>query len=300
MRLPIRPLRPRFTTARLGWVVPSIGLVLLGCGGEERADPVRASEEGPRIVSLSPALTQAMFDLGMGDALVGCTPFAPEVAAGIPVVGDLLDPDLERILAVDPDLLLVQPTASGVDPDLARMAEQQGWDLVAWRIDRLDDVRGILRDVPPILARHGADEAPLEATVEAWIEQGDRLLAPCPIIRSAGRILVLYGVDPPAGFGTETYLDDILVRLGASNALDRTGYPELSLEDLVVLAPDTILVLGTDERAEGLRTRFPATPSSPRVLAVDAPALLIPGTGLLEGVGALRAAFGCPIDEVAE
>ncbi|MAJ45820.1 MAG: hypothetical protein CMJ57_00650 [Planctomycetaceae bacterium] len=271
-----------------------------GCGQSEQAVAPAPDSGVPRIVSLSPALTQAMIDLGLAHALVGCTPFAPEAANSVPVVGDLLNPDLERILAVDPDLLLVQPTARGVDPALRTLAREQDWDLVDWRIDRLEDVRNILREVPSILGRHGADEQRLQSAVEEWLAQSEAVLTPCPVIRSAGRILVLYGVDPPAGFGTGTYVDDILVRLGGRNALQRPGYPELSLEDLLTLSPDTILVLGDPDRGALLQTRFEPSPASPEVLTVEADALLIPGTRLLEGVRTLRATFGCPPTDIAE
>lgn len=277
------------------WVAVVVVVSTLGgCGRTEHAAAPASDSGAPRIVSLSPALTQAMIDLGLGHALVGCTPFAPEAANSVPVVGDLLNPDLERILAVDPDLLLVQPTARGVDPALRALAREQGWDLVDWRIDRLEDVRGILREVPSILGRHGADAQRLQSAVDDWLAESERLLTECPVIRSAGRILVLYGVDPPAGFGTETYIDDMLVRLGGHNALQRPGYPELSLEDLLTLSPETILVLGDPDRAALLEGRFEPSPTSPRVISVKAEALLVPGTRLLEGVRSLRTTFGCP------
>ena len=302
MRLPTSPDHALTSApglvARLG--VLALIAFLSGCCEVEPAVAPAARTDGPRIVSLSPALTQAMIDLGLTDALVGRTPFAPDAVASVPVVGDLLNPDLERILAVEPDLLLVQPTARGVDPALRSLAVEQGWDLVDWRIDRLDDVRGILRDVPSILGRHGADEARLQAAVDDWLVRSEAVLTPCPTIGSAGRILVLYGVDPPAGFGTETYIDDILVRLGGRNALQRPGYPELSLEDLLTLSPDTILVLGDPDRGALLTTRFEPSPTSPRVVTVEADALLVPGTRLLEGVGRLRTAFDCAPTDVVE
>ena len=290
-----RRVRAAFATSVLG-----AGLFAVACDPQTPASVREDVSASPRIVSLSPALTQALIDLGMQQALVGRTPFAPPQVESVPVVGDLLNPDLERILAVDPDLLLVQPTASGVDPDLRQLATSQGWDLVDWRIDRLEDVRAILQEVPAILARHGADEAALQNSVNQWLARSERLLAPCPSIESAGRLLVLYGVDPPAAFGQETYVDDILQRLGATNALARPGYPELSLEDLMVLAPDTILILGDRARQDLLVSRFSGAADAPRVLGVEGDALLVPGTRLLDGVGSLRAVFECSIDDARE
>ena len=116
----------------------------------------------------------------------------------------------------------------------------------------------------------------------------------------AGRVLVLYGVDPPAAFGPETYVDDILRGLGATNALVRPGYPELSLEDLIVLSPDTVLVLGDPGRQAVLADRFRGSEYQPRVLGVEGGSLLVPGTRLLDGVERLRVVFDCPLESVGE
>ena len=65
-----------------------------------------------RIVSLIPAITEMIFAIGAGDRLVGVSDFdryPPEVAR-LPRVGALLDPDIERILALKPDLVIVYNT----------------------------------------------------------------------------------------------------------------------------------------------------------------------------------------------
>jgi ABC-type hemin transport system substrate-binding protein len=94
-------------------------------------------------------------------------------------------------------------------------------------------------------------------------------------------------------FGQGTYVDDVLGSLGVNNALQRPGYPELSLEDLLVLAPDTVVVLGLDEdsaqqSADDLARRLDALDGRTAFVGADGSKLLIPGTGVLDGVESLR------------
>lgn len=278
-------------------VVFLLAALFLGVlGGCERSEgPVsRAASEGPRIVSLSPALTQALIDFKCEDHLVGRTPYAPPGVETVPIVGDLLAPDLERLLVVSPTLLLVQPASSGLDPDLVSLAESRNWRIASWRIDRISDIERIVDELPALLIEEGVAPEPMQRSVEQWRRRRLELLVAEPAFAGLGRVAVLYGVDPPSAFGEGTYLDDVLGSLGIENAVQRPGYPELSLEDLLVLAPDTVVVLGRDEdsagaSAEELAQRMDPLAGRTAFLGADGSTLLIPGTGVLDGVEALRA-----------
>ena len=267
--------------------------VFVGCEGSEV--PVeRGPSEGPRIVSLSPALTQALIDFDCEEHLVGCTPYAPPGVENVPVVGDLLAPDLERLLVVSPTLLLVQPASSGLDPDLVLLAEARNWRVASWRIDRISDIERIVDELPALLIEEGVSPEPMQRTVAQWRSRSLELLVPVPAFSGLGRVAVLYGVDPPSAFGAGTYIDDVLGSLGIKNAVQRPGYPELSLEDLLVLAPDTVVVLGRDEdsartSADELAGRVDSLSGRTAFLGADGSMLLIPGTGVLDGVERLRA-----------
>lgn len=270
-------------------------LVIAGCD-RPPTRPVDTTP-APRIVSLSPALSQVLLDLGLGDHVVGRTPWAPDGLADAPVVGDLLRPDLERISAVRPDVILVQPALGGVDPGLAALAEGRGWPVAAWPLNRLEDLEVVLRELPPFLESVGGDAAPARTAIDDWRARRERVLVPAPELSGLGETVLLFGVDPPMAFGRATYVDDLLQRLGGRNALTREGYLDCSLEDLAVLAPDTVLVLASDPAsAEAARNTLelglgPAV-GSMRLRAVSAPDLLVPGTRLLDGVERLRAALG--------
>jgi len=273
-------------------------LVLLGCipGCGDRTSGMDASTSGPqvRIVSLSPALSQILMDLGHQDLIVGCTPWAPAGLERVPVVGDLLRPDLERISAVRPDLILVQPTQLGVDPGLAQLAAQRGWAIRSWTLNRLEDIEVVLEELPESLRVAGVDPAPMLSSIQQWRKRRDLLLVPDPKVEALGETVVLFGIDPPMAFGRETYLNDLLESLGGLNAIRAPGYLESSLEDLVVLAPRSVVILATSpgsalEQAAQLRTMLGASAEGLDIHAIDGADLLVPGTRLLDGVQRFRA-----------
>ena len=75
--------------------------------GNGDIEMVRSSE---RIVSLSPSVTETLFELGLGDRVVGVTSFCkyPEEALNLPKVGAYLDPNYEAIVALTPDLVILR------------------------------------------------------------------------------------------------------------------------------------------------------------------------------------------------
>ena len=274
-------------------VLLTLGL-LVAC---TKKTPIAADEEPrPRIVCLSPALSQVLIDLGVGGHIVGCTPWAPEALDSVPVVGDLLSPDLERISAVRPDLIVVQPTQRGVDPGLQALAETNDWMIAAWELNRLSDLEGILDELPDLLVREEIDRAELDEVVRAWRARRDRLLVADEHMTTLGPTALLFGVDPPMVFGSETYLDDLWTTLGGENAFRRSGYIECSLEDLVTLSPATVVVIGNgldQARASAESLQADLGPASGRMVfrPVDGTDLLVPGTRLLDGIASLQAAM---------
>jgi len=274
---------------RLVRVVAALLLPLASCGGDGTGGSEVDPAAGLRLVSLSPAITRTLIDLGAGDLLVGRTPYCRGLDGDVPAVGSLLEFDPEAMLAVDPDLLLVQPGAGGVAPGLAALAEREGWDLHAWRIDGLDDLRRLLAELPEVLA-----DAPEADRIERRAREraDDLALVLAPLAPAASPVVVLFAMEPPMAFGAGTFVGDLLDRSGVHNAVAARGYPELSLEDLATLAPARIVLLrdGPAEAAvERLRALpIPTPPASRRI--VEHPDALTPGSGWIEAAAMLREA----------
>jgi iron complex transport system substrate-binding protein len=207
---------------------------------DNRGVTVRLDEAPRRVVSLAPNLTEIVYLLGREDLLVGVTRFCnyPARAAALPRVGGIVDPDIERIVAEDPDLVLC--TTDGNPKERVRVLEAMGipcfavgpQDLAAVfrTIERVGELLGV-----PGKGRREADA--LRARAER-VSRGKRTPSP--------RVLFVVSTSPIIAAGNGTFLDELVRISGGRNAAGRFAgrYPRLSVEDLIAAGPDIILVAG--------------------------------------------------------
>ena len=275
-------------TKRLCVLVGSLALVVWGCGEPDGSSGTASQpHQGPgeiRIASLSPALTTMAIDLGLGDAIVGSTPFCRGLPEPVAVVGSLTEVDAELLIRVEPTLLLVQPSAGGIDPALEDLARRRGMELVVQPLDSLKDVQAALRAIG---ASSGG--AVSQAKLEGLCQQIEELQRPREAI--GPRTVVLYGVEPLGAAGSGTYLDELLRAAGGQNALARSGWLELSEEELLAMRPEVVLIMGTSQNG-GLQ-RLPWK-ESPRICHLDAPDALEPSSRVVVVVESLRRVLESP------
>jgi iron complex transport system substrate-binding protein len=108
-----------------------------------------AALPGHRIVSLSPGLTELAYDAGAGRYLVGAAAVSythyPPQAAKLPSVGDAFHIDMERLIALKPDIVLVW--ASATPPDLLARLKQSDFKVAVFRPRKLEDIVKNLRRI---------------------------------------------------------------------------------------------------------------------------------------------------------
>lgn len=211
---------------------------------------------------------------------MGRTPWCetPE-AANVRIVGSLEDRDLEAIAALHPTLILRQ--SSVADLALEMVARSVGAKVHTWHFDRVADVQASLAPIAHLLADAGIATAP-ETAVRITALYHEAVAAP---VRTTGPVLFLFAVDPPMAFGSGTYVDDLWTAMGGTNAMRRPGYPAITAEDVVRLAPAAIISIGRSEIPAWM-----ADASRARV-AIDAPDLLEPSARMLvQGPASLRRA----------
>ena len=194
-------------------------------------DTTTEQPDGVRIVSLSPGITATVVDIGFGDLVVGRSAFCTAVDREVPVVGDLLQVDYERLLRLAPSDVFMQTTTAGRDSHLSKLADDGHFVLHSWRVDRLSDIQLLHRDLSNLL---GGQEKELKIS----LDQEDEQELPTILIMTTGS-------DGNAGlcFGRQTYLGDLLDLMGTQNALQSDGWIMLSLEDIGKLQPELIVVV---------------------------------------------------------
>lgn len=243
--------RPRLWAAT---ILASIAWLLLGlvaCEGERDSTTQPAGTSALRIVSLSPAISRTLVDLELAKFVVGRTPYCTSLDSSVPVVGDLLSIDYEQLIRSNPTHVLVQPPADGIDRTLVQLATQRGWAIADWQLNGLADIRAVVAELPAQL--HPKDDparSSLQQKSDALIADLNAALA-SPFedgwgYRESRSVLMVNAVDPVMAFGVGTYLDDLLQAFGEQNVVKDRGWVQLSLEDIVRLAPEAIILVKPD------------------------------------------------------
>jgi iron complex transport system substrate-binding protein len=270
-------------------------LLLFGCGRSERA--TRATDGRHRIVCLTPSATEVVAALGATDEIVGVDRYSvyPAEVQHLPKVGDYVAPNLETILALHPDIAVLD----GVQEQVQKRLQTAGITTVSLQAQTIDDIRIALHQVGKTLGRTPQAEA-LVAALDADLARFRATAAEKR--RAAGRApRVLVVVDrQPGGLagiyaaGPHTFLDEVLTLLGAENVLadSPVRYSNLAAEHIISLAPDVILETTPITDAALARADWSKLASVPavangRVYSVADPVLQAPGPRLASGVARL-------------
>jgi len=229
---------------RLVAVVALVAAVTFG-GADRRPTNAQARTSGPptRIVSLVPALTEMLFDIGAGPKVVAVSRYDtfPAAVESLPDVGGLLDPDYERILRLAPDLVLTY----GSQSELERRLTVGGIRFYSYRHSGLAGTLKTMRDLGELTGRENAAKEAvgrLQAQLDAVRLRVRGLKRPRTLLvfgREAGTFQQLYA---SGGVGFE---NEILELAGGTNVFAdvRRESVQPSIEMLLTRAPDVIVEL---------------------------------------------------------
>jgi iron complex transport system substrate-binding protein len=229
-------------------VVALIGLCTLACTQARAARELRdelgrhvtAPDEPQRVVCLAPSLTETVYALGLGSLVVGVTDFTtdPPEAKLKPSVGGLTDASLEKIVSLQPDLVLAMGTLNREETvdELEHLGipvfvvDPHGMDGVAASIQHVGDALNRSSDAARLLKRLGEQRASIARRVAGL---------PRP------KVLVVIWYDPVITAGNSAFVTDVLAAAGAESAtadLDQ-AWPQISLEEVLRRSPDFILLV---------------------------------------------------------
>ena len=247
----------------------------------DRAGPHGAAAAGParRVVSLSPAISATLVALGHADRVAGRTPWCGGLPQ-VPVVGTSMDVDLERMVAIDPDLIVIQRTSRGTLPELERVARVRGWRIETLPCDSLQDLSG-LGDRLQTLCGPGPQGASLAARWQA-------VLRPPAAFKPQERVAFLLPGPGVRAFGQGSYLVDLWKVWGGRCWPEAQGWPEVQIEDLVVARPDRVIVVGGQPSPELNRM---LESDQVQVESLADPRLLQPGPDFLVAAETWRASM---------
>lgn len=253
-----------------------------------------------RLVSLSPALTQILVDLGLEDQIVGCygsgmyrDPAAPKSAV---IVGDLYQLDYEKLLVLKPTHVFLQPAAGGVPAKLRTLAADHDWAVHAFKIEDIDAVMRAVHEPDSdrcIGAAVGRTDAAgqLVDRVRGQLDAIERVMDDV----ARPRVLLIVGVESQTAAGPDTFLSQMLWIAGGRNAFAESGvlYPSFDKEKLLTMKPDVMVMTadsGASASAVDAMARIPkdwgelSIPAieQGRVIVLGHPFALIPSTRMPE------------------
>lgn len=202
---------------------------------DDRGVVVRLSAPPQRIVSLLPSLTETVCELGRCDQLVGVDRYSdyPASVQRLPRVGGGLDPNVEAIVALRPDVVLMA-TSSRVGERLTAL----GIAVVALETKTHADVQRVLLTVGELL---GVSDAPkVWRAIDAGVSAAAQSVPPSA---RGGRVYFEVNQGPYAA-GESSFIGETLTRLGAKNIVPtKLGpFPKLNPEYIVRANPDLIMV----------------------------------------------------------
>lgn len=215
---------------------------------------VTLNEAPQRIVSLAPSNTEILFALGMGDRVVGVTRYCnyPEEAKEREIVGGFASAELEKIIALKPDLILAKGT---LQKKLVAELEARSQTVFWIYPQTVDDVLESFETIGKITGSSAAAQR-LRKDVEERIEAVQERVKDIP---EHERVVVyrIMGLDPVGTIGGQSFQTDVYHLAGVKNILADTeeDYFEIDLEMLVELDPDIIVICGEDEEEAKARIK---------------------------------------------
>jgi iron complex transport system substrate-binding protein len=225
---------------------------------DDRQQAVHIRAEPLRIVSLLPSLTETVCVLGRCDRLVGVDRYSnwPASVRSVPVVGGGLDPSIERIVSLKPDLVLAAGSTRG-----AERLEALGLKVLRLEPRNHADAQRVFMVVGQAL------HLPVAEVQRAWQRIDNEVQAAVEGLSPASRSLRAYvEVSPtPHGASESSFIGETLQRMGVGNILPaRMGpFPQVNPEFVVLAQPDVILV--GDSSRDSLLKR----PGWSRLLAIQ-------------------------------
>ncbi len=208
---------------------------------------VRVPEKVERAVSLAPNLTESIFAVGAGEKLVGVTSFCnyPQNATQIAKVGDTMNPNMETIIALKPQIVFVS-TASQIE-NFTKQLESQNIAVFVTNPKNLEDVLKNLRQLGDIFGTE-------RQTGELLNNLQIRILEIDEQVRDKAKVktFVQISKEPLFTVGKESFLTEIIERGGGVSVtkMVETAYPKLSKETALALNPDAIILSESSDNLE--------------------------------------------------
>ena len=277
---------------RVAYVVGIILLAYLPVSAKTITDQLGRQVDVPddpqRIVSLAPSITEIVFKLNQAPRLKGVTQYSnyPADALALPKVGSYVRLDLEKIIALDPDLCIAIK-----DGNPRKLVERlQSMKIPVYVVDprNLDTVIETILEIGQLL--NASERANLLAkTMDNRLQ---RVMKTASQTEKRPRVFIQIGISPIIAAGSKTFIHDLIIKAGGINvAAGSTAYPRYSREQVLALSPEIIIITSMARQAgfEKVKRDWSQWPNLPAaqnqsIFLVDSDVFDRPSPRLMDGL----------------
>ncbi|WP_199610995.1 cobalamin-binding protein [Flocculibacter collagenilyticus] len=209
------------------------------------ASELTEHEHKQRIVALSPHIVEMLFEIGAGDHIVATVDYAdfPEQALSIPKVGGFYGVQIEKIIALQPDLVIAWKTGNQ-DSDIAKL-QQFGIKVVFSQPKQLTDIANEFN----MLGKLTGHQVEATQKAKAYLTLLNQITRDYESKQSLPSFYQLWS-EPMMTINRNTWIHQLMQRCGASNvfAQNTADYPQISIENVMLAQPQLIII--PDERTD--------------------------------------------------
>ena len=200
---------------------------------------VRVPNNPQRVVSLAPSITEIIFALDCQDRLKGATRFSdyPEAARTVPKVGSYVYLDLEKIVALNPDVCIA--IKDGNPKSVIDRIESLNIPVFAVNPRGLESVMQAISDVGRLMET----EEKADAIITDMKDRIEIVEAKVARTEMRPRVFFQIGISPIVSAGSDTFIHELIVKAGGCNIAGKyKSYPRFSHEEVLELAPEVLII----------------------------------------------------------
>jgi iron complex transport system substrate-binding protein len=225
---------------------------------------VTVSDKPRRVVSLAPNITEIIYALGQENLLKGVTLYSdfPPAAVSLPKVGSYVQLNLEKIVALKPDLCIA--IKDGNPRVVARRLESLNIPVYAVDPKNLETVMQTVLEIGNLLNANQRADFLVQ-------RMRSRVLKVKSLVTKAAyrpRVFFQIGISPIVSVGTDTFMHELIVLAGGKNlAQGPVAYPRFSREQVLVLSPEVLIITSMARAAvfEQVKAEWSRWPNMPAI-----------------------------------
>jgi len=241
-----------------------------------------------RVISLAPSITEIVYALEQGSRLKGVTRYSdyPPKAIKLPRIGSYARLDIERIVALNPDLCIA--TKDGNPKAVIDRLTSLKIPVYVVNPHNLDTIMETILKIGAIL--NAGDRA--DALTTRMRNRIQRVKSRVAQVAHRPRVFFQIGISPIVSAGTETFIHELIELAGGENLAEgRVAYPRFSREQVLALEPEVFIITSMARQAvfEEVKAEWRRWPNIPavrdeRIFLVDSNLFDRPSPRLVDGL----------------